>query len=783
MKTLRSFWISGFLIIAAGLSCHAATLSGQVTDEKNSPAVDVQVVVPALQRGAKTDNAGAYKIEGLPAGSYAVEFRRVGYAPETRQADLSKGDVALNIGLSGSPLTLAPITITAAPEAKSSLNTPASVSVVEGRELDKQRGESVISAIQNAPGVNMIGEGPTVVKPVIRGLNSQDIVVVEDGLRVENEQWGNEHAPNIDALGTDRIEVMRGPNSLLYGSDALGGVISISHPDLPNAHLGAGPLSGLFNTEINSNNNSAGENVELSGAEGNWGYRANISQLQAGNFRNPEDGYVTNTGDQQVSGNGAVGVREDWGMLDMDYGHFDKRVELQNPSQPFPAPFDDFEYQTLVHDHGKLHTTIDSGLANWDFTLGYDRDNRKEFDSEFDPNTGFAESPHLNWVESSYTFDAKANLSPMGSFQGTAGISSLRRVDQSLGQVDLTPSYNENGVGEYLVEDLPVGKFDFTAGVRGDQDQYNIQANNDIGIDPDYMLNSPHPVAAQTLNYSAVSASAGGVYHITDPLAVAVNVGRGYRNPDPFELFGYGVHEGSGFFEVGDSNLTPETSFDTDISLRWSSARLKAEVGAFRNYIHNYIYAVQTGQLFDTNNGNFGAACPSGDSCLPVENSTQGNATIKGFDGAVNWATTDWLTLNTVYNMVRGFNDSGDPTDNTNYLPHVPADNVLFGAEVHDKRLGPIYHPYFGVDEKLAAAQDRTNGEPIASGIPTAGYALTDLHIGGEFIVMNNRVTLDVGVNNLLNQGYIDYNSILKEFNIEDPGRNVYVRLSVPFGS
>src|SRR5579872_3921949 len=114
MKTLRSFGLSSLLLAAVGMACHAATLSGLITDEKKAPAGDVQVVVPAVQAGAKTDNAGSYKIENLPAGRYAVEIRRVGYVPETRQADLSKGDVTLNVGLSGSPLTLAPITITAA---------------------------------------------------------------------------------------------------------------------------------------------------------------------------------------------------------------------------------------------------------------------------------------------------------------------------------------------------------------------------------------------------------------------------------------------------------------------------------------------------------------------------------------------------------------------------------------------------------------------------------------------------------------------------------------------
>src|SRR5260221_4592459 len=189
---------------------------------------------------------------------------------------LVRADSSQDVATSSSPLTLAPITITASPTPKSAWNTPASVTVTEGRQLDKQRGQSVMSSIQDQAGVNMIDEGPTVVKPIIRGLNSQDIVIVEDGIRSESLQWGNEHAPEIDPLGSDRIEVMRGPNSLLYGSDALGGVIAISHPELPNAHLGDGPLRGKIVSQVNSVNSSVGENLELSGAQGDWGYRGNI---------------------------------------------------------------------------------------------------------------------------------------------------------------------------------------------------------------------------------------------------------------------------------------------------------------------------------------------------------------------------------------------------------------------------------------------------------------------------------------------------------------------------
>src|SRR4029077_3830891 len=184
-----------------------------------------------------------------------------------------------------------------------------------------------------------------------------------------------------------------------------------------------------------------------------------------------------------------------------------------------------------------------------DITVGYDWLNRKEFDSpDADLNQADANGnspnvvpppfPHLEWIQSDYTGDVKAHLAPMGPLQGTIGVSGLRRVEQSAGQVHLTPSYNANSVGEFLVEDVPVGKFDFTFGVRGDQSAYNIQADNTIGHDPSNGMvaaSDLHPVAAQTLNYSAVSGAFGSVYHITEPFAVAVNIGRGYRNPVPFE--------------------------------------------------------------------------------------------------------------------------------------------------------------------------------------------------------------------------------------------------------
>lgn len=800
-KKVRCLCRLGLAALILGSQAYAATLSGNVTDDNQKPVAGAQVVIPALQKGAVTDKDGKFSLD-VPPGQYALEFRQIDLATETRSVVVNDGGASLAVAMHSGPIQVAPITITAAPEARSALTTPASVSVIQGRELEKSKGQSVMSSIQDQPGVNMIGEGPTVVKPEIRGLESQDIVVVQDGIRNEVLQWGNEHAPEIDSMSADRIEVMRGANSLLYGSDALGGVISINRPELPNASLGAGSLQGKVAADVESVNNSIGTGVMLSGAQGDWGWRANVSQRQAGNYATPNQGVIPNTGEQEASGDGEIGVRKNWGDVAFDYGHFDKRVELQN-GFVYPQPLADDEYQILHHDKASLHTDILTEPARFEIIAGYDRANRNEFDHQVDPNllavippneSEAENEPHLHWIQTNYTADIKAHLEPMGPFQGTLGVSGTRRLEQTLGETDLTPPNNMTSAGEYLVEELSLGKFNFTAGVRGDQTHEDISADTKMGIDPDNGLNRftatcsglpglgclgtiPVPVAQQTLNYSAVSGSFGGVYHVTDPLAFAVNVGRGYRNPIPFELFAFGIHEGTGQFLIGNPNLQPETSWNTDASVRWASDRIKAELGVFRNYIHNFIYSTYTNLFYDGNN-NF--TTTNGPGFLPVARSAQASATIKGVDYVISGAATDWLTLKSGGNLVRGYNDNtADSTLPSHNLPHVPADNLRFGAELHEKRLGEALNPYFSVEEKLFARQNRTGPEEIG----TPGYVVTSLRTGSEFLVMNNRMSVDVGVDNLLNKGYIDFNSILKEFNIEDPGRNVWVRVSVPFGS
>jgi iron complex outermembrane receptor protein len=733
----------------------AATVSGSLTDESGKPLAGARVTIPALKKGAVTDKDGKYGIDGVPAGGYAIEFRMADYGVQSRQVAVPEAGATVSATLKQTPIEIAPITITAKPEAASTLTTPTSVDVVEGRQLDRKRGQNVMDTIKNEPGVDVLTTGATLSRPVVEGLSEQNVVMIEDGVRHEVQPWGIEHAPEIDSLSTSRIEVLRGPASLMYGSDALGGVISVFKPELPSTALGDGALSGRILSTYDSMNKSVGTGFVAQGAQGDWGYRTDMSQRVSGNEYTPQ-GVVVNTGAQELSGDGTIGVKKGWGAVSVDYGHFTKRVELQEA-----ADGSDTEFQKLDHDKASVKATILTGLFRYEINTGFDRANRREYSGS---DTVSAANPVVNWIQNNYFLDFKAHHAPLGPLEGTIGLTGWVRDQTSAGPQPLIPSFGENTIGEYVYEELAAGPVTFSAGLRADQTTFNIQQ---MSTD----LLGTNVVPKQSLNYGAVTGAVGGIWHIAEPVSLAVNAGRGYRNPIPFELFAYGVHEGTGRFEVGNPNLKAETSLNTDAALRYVSDRGHAELMVYHNVINDFIYSAPASAAVT-------AAVPAGDNPDndPVFQQTQGRAVIEGGSLSGDAAATENLLVNAGLDLTRGRNTSLNQP-----LPIIPADRMRFGAELHDKSLGPVVSPYLGANVKYVLQATRTAQDFPSN--PVNSYALMGLTLGGAFNAGGSRLTVDAGVDNLLNHGYQDVLNVYRAFGIEMPGRNYFVKVGIPFGS
>ncbi len=775
------FWAIGMsLVFLCSAISYADVFSGTVIDEESHPLSKVQVIVPALQTGTVTDSSGTFKLD-LPHGNYAVEFRRLGYADNSRTIFVPS-PVPISVTLSASALAEQPITISAEPQPSPVLTTPASVTVLQGHQLEEKSRENIMDAIKNEPGVNLITVGPSVSKPSVDGLNSEDVVIVEDGVRSESLAWGEEHAPEIDTLTADRIEVLRGAATLMYGSDALGGVISVNKAPLPSAALGAGPLSGKIVTDVESVNQSAAQGVVLQGAQGDWGWRTDMSEHQAGNLYTP-NGTIANTASKEVNGSGELGVTKDWGNVTMDYSHFTKHLQLDES-----ATQQDNEFQDLAHDNGSIHANIKTdGLFNYEVIAGYDRADRQEYTGYINSNSGvggFSAPPSLeaNWIETSYTMNLKAHQKQIGPFQGTFGFTSDNKTELSAGIDQLIPTTAWNEYGEYGYEEAHFGSVKLTAGIRGDENQLsadpyqsqNMTATtyngNPIQNASVAAANGLSSIQSQTRMYDAFTGAVGGVWHIAKPLAFAVNVGRGYRNPDEFELFAFGEHEGTGQFAIGNPNLQPELSLDSDASLRWVSSHFRSNIDFFRNQINNYIYAIPTGQqLTDVYTGN----------TLPVFQTTQGNSLLQGVTLRFDEDALNWLTLNEGYDHMNARN-----TTTGESIPFIPADRFLLGFKMHGKKSGVFYNPYFGGNARIVLAQNNPGPPGNQIDTPTGGYTIFGLSFGGQLLVLENKVSFDFGADNLFNKAYVDSMSVYdKQFGFVEAGRNLYMKVSVPFGS
>jgi iron complex outermembrane receptor protein len=717
-------------------SASLQSLSGTVLNEKQSPLANVNVTIPALKRGTTTDVAGKFTFDKLPAAIYVVAISQIGYRSETRTVNLTNGDATLTVTLHVSPLTMSTVTVTAKPQPTDVLTTPQAVAVLEGAQLNQLRGQTIIQSLEKSPGVSLYTTGAGIAKPVIRGLTSQRVLVVTDGVRQEGQQWGDEHGPEIDALDVDRIEVVRGPNSVLYGSDALGGVINIIKVEIPSASAGAPQLGGNFLLNGFSNNNQGAGALSLYGASGIWGYRANLSLRDGSDVRTP-DGKLFNSGGNEHNGSGMLGLQGDWGSVSADYSRFNEKLQIhEDPAEdPEATPF-----QKIQHDKVHLHANLPFPALRLEVNGGWQQNHRREFE-EID-----ATDPALNLILKTTSVEVKAHHQPLGSTFGTIGLSLLRQKNETLGEEKLIPAYTTTNVAGFIYEETHIQEMSFSAGLRYDTRNLEVTANEDLGV------------PAQTRDYHAVTGTVGAVWRAAEPLAFALNVGRGWRSPVAYELFVNGVHEGTVRFDIGDSTLQPETSLNFDLSARFATARVQGEITGFHNRINRFIFASPTGEI-DPESG------------FDNYQLKQADATLVGAELSLQAQAANWLILEGGADFVRGANDQTDQP-----LPLMPANRIKLGARLTGTAWGKLANPYIAFNSKVMLAQNRIEAYETKTG----GYTLFDLGAGVEIPAGAQKVSVDLAVENLFDKAYRDHLNRYKAYAL-NPGRNVTLKASVPF--
>lgn len=705
-------------------------LTGTVRAEGGAPLPQAQVVVLTTGRGTLTDAEGRFELRHQPAGVHRVSVSMIGYAPATREVEVpgTGGPVRLEFTLRPTPLSLPGVQVTATPTGRDALEVAQATTQLSGRALERSLGGTLARTLETQPGIAVRYNGPAAGMPVLRGLTGDRILVLQDGQRAGDLAGSaDDHSVTIDPLSAQRVEVVRGPASLLYGTNALGGVINVISGEIPAEAVRRPQWSAALQAETAFPGGSAQLRGVVPLSE-RWALTLRGAGRTAGDVRIGDDPVLgrrlANTFHRTLDGAlglGYSGARVTGGFALQGYG-----LEHGVPAPPEVE-------ERIVLAGRKLGAT-----GRLEVALGSARFPTLRLQASA---TDYAhEELERGAVEMAFglrtqTLDVLLRQGALGPFgAGAWGASGLLRQYVATGAEQLTAPADSRTFGLFGYQELPLGGGGASLQLGGRADHHHIASRDDPGFGPG---------TARSL--TALSGSAGVSVPLPAGLSASLSAARAFRAPTVEELFSDAFHVGTASYEIGDPSLRPEFAQGLDAGLRLRTARASGELSVYGKRIDNFIHFEARG---DTTIG--GAT-------HPVLAYVQDRARFVGAEGQVEWeAATGWV-VGARGDVVRAERADGTP------VPFLPAARLGGSLRWDDGRLS------LGGQVRHAFQQDRAGleGEPA-----TGAYTLLDLDAGVRLVGGVRVHSLTLRVENLGNVLYRDAASRIKDF-APNPGRNV----------
>ena len=785
----------------------APPLTGRVTDAATGESLPgATVLFDDLKQGAATGADGTFRFGNLPRGRFTVQIRFLGYNTVTQTVDTGAGQ-PLEVKLTVAATEIGQVVVTGVSQATELRRSPVPTAVVDRTRLNQTSASNIIDAIAHTPGVSQITTGAAISKPVVRGLSSNRVVTLNNGAKQEGQQWGDEHGIEIDEFSIDRAEIIKGPGSLLYGSDALAGVINFVAPD----PVAEGRIKGLATASYQTNNHQQGYSVQNAGNLNGLNWLVRGTRKVAGAYRNRHDDRVYNSGFNELDANGYVGLNKSWGYSHLTFSTFNQRVGLTEGARDeqgrftkdvpagrdragadsttaVPVPAAELRGYGLAVPQ-QLVNHLRFGTDN-NFILGengarlavqasYQQNLRREYGNVFDP----AETS-LYFQLRTVDYALRYFLPERNGWNLTLGTSGLHQQNRNLGVEFLIPAYKVNEGGVFGVVKKTIGSLDISGGLRYDvrriaADRLLLDGNERPSTDP--TADPKFPGFRSTFrNYSG---SLGAAYNLNEKLTVKGNLSRGFRAPNIAELGSNGIHEGTIRYEIGQANLAAETSLQLDAGVSYVTDHVRFSVDAFTNNIDNYIF---TRRLLTPSGADSVSA--EGDGVFRYE---QGQARLYGGEVSLDFHPhpLDWLHFENSFSLVRA--QQLDVESAQRYLPFIPADRLQSELRANFRRQGKrITNPYARVQLEHTFAQNRFFSA-FDTETATPGYTLINAGLGTDVANAQGRTlfSLFLTANNLFDVGYqshlsrlkyADYNAANGRTGVFNQGRNVSVRLVVP---
>ena len=662
--------------------------------------------------------------------------------------------------------------------------SPAPIKLVASGDLRGISASNIVAARATQPGVAQLTTGSGISKPIIRGLGFNRIVCMADGVRQEGQQWGGEHGLELDGQGIDRIEILKGPASLMYGSDAMAGVLIFHTNDVREE----GAHGGSVDAEYQTNSGLWNYSLNYGGNHGGFVWDGRWSQKAAHAYKNKYDGYVPGSQFAEQAARAMLGLKKSWGhsLLRLSYYHLTPSIiegerdeatgELEAPdgwrgtSYKRTLPFQHVHhYKTVWDDDIRL------GAGRLQATLGYQQNQRKEFEDKADAYALYLKLHTL-------TYDARYVVPFEGDWKLSAGFGGMWQHALNYGEEELIPAHKLFDIGGFVTASKRVGAFNFSGGLRYDHRHLSADvADAADALPPTSVCRQSMPFAAgqKALNFSGLSASLGGVWNVQRGLNVRLNLARGYRAPNMAELASDGVHEGAVRYERGNATLKPEHSWQGDLGIDYVNAFVSLQAALFLNRIDNYIYLRRTTEVADA---------------LPVYEYSSGDARLWGFELGADVHPIHSLHILTTFSYVQAVQLHQPAL--TKYLPQTPAPRwtgELKWEITHDLvRLGAsplaLQHAFAAVGVEVNLRQGHCY---LLDGTetPTPSYTLLGFSVGTDVCWRGKkRVELTFIADNLLNRAYqshlsrlkyADVNNLTGRTGVFNPGRNFSIKVGV----
>ncbi len=766
-------------------------IQGNILDVDKNPIVGAEIFLQDDSIATLSNRNGYFKFENLYARDYTIQVSSLEYKAIALTVNPANQNNFLEIKLEPEIKAIEEVEVKANVRQMLQRNNSVSIDLVEEEFFKEKKAGSLMQTLSAVPGVSSMDIGSGLSKPVIRGMGYYRVVVAQNGIRQEGQQWSNHHGLSVDQNNVSHVELIKGPATLQYGSGAIGGVINI----LP-AHVPLGQeVTGDLSVTAKSNNAYLGSNGNLSARVGDFYTHISASYTSFGDFNVPKtdsfllpapvnvqeaashkvplENTILNTAGTELAASATIGIVKKWGTSSMEFSYYNNKVGF-------------FDWQGSKTDSIRKHHEENTRDINWPYqdvshfavrhftrayinknklelALGYQQNFSEEYDYLFDRTGNRAldkaiynqlGGQDLSLLLRTGVAKVTYTINSLGKQQLVFGINSQYQVHEIDGYGHILPAYQLASQGGFVIHKYSIAtKWHLHSGIRFDLNNFHLDEY--LNPDPAYGDSIFNPDLSRT--YPGLSLMLGINYLPDNKTIIKVNFGKSYRIPSAYELGAYGLHRHEGRFEKGDTTLNPEIAwqFDLGIDKKWDV--FSASLSPFVNYFTNYLYLNPTAELRSEGQ---------------VYEYVQSQALLAGGELNTVWKPIKSLQLNLGAEYVYAVN-----LDLLRAVPFTPPPSINLGVKYKIPDKGKFGKSKIGLDLVKAFAQNYT----VANELQTPGYFVLNA-VGSTHVKMGKQnLELVLRCRNILNNKYYNHITFYRRLRIPEPGRNIQLGITMTF--